>query len=62
MAKEEIIRIVKDKDDFKNVIEIKENASGVPAISVKVRSDGSAKDAGDEALKEYKRMKGELAK
>jgi len=62
MAKEEVIRIIKSKDDFKTVVEIKENASGVPAISVKVRSDVSAKDAGTEALAEYKRMKGELTK
>jgi len=54
------IKIVKEKDDFSNVIEIKENAKGEPQISVKVRSDVDAKTAGNSAIAEYNRIKKEL--
>ncbi len=57
-----ILKIVKDKDDFANVVEIKANAKGEPHLSVKTRSDVSAKDAGDRALVEYKRIRRELLK
>lgn len=62
MTDESILKIVKDKDDFANVVEIKENAKGEAQVSVKTRSDVSAKDAGDRALVEYKRILKELAK
>ena len=51
------IKIVKDKDDFTNVVEIKENAKGEPQVSVKVRNDANVKEAGDKALEEYTRLK-----
>lgn len=62
MSKEEILRIIKDKDDFKNVVEIKENAKGEPSVSVKVRDDGTVKEAVDLAVVGYKHAKEELAK
>lgn len=62
MVNEEILKIIKDKDDFKNVVEIKENAKGEPSVSVKVRGDGTAREAVDEAIKEYKHAKEELSK
>ena len=58
---ESILKIVKDKDDWKYTIEIKENAKGEAQVSVKVRSDSSVKDAGNEAFAEYTRIKKELA-
>ena len=58
----QILEIVKDKDDFAHVVEIKENAKGEPQISVKSRSDLSAKEAGDSALTEYKRIREEILK
>jgi len=58
----ETIEIIKQKEDWKFSVEIKENAKGEPAITVKSRSDGTAKDAGDEALAEYNRLKAELIK
>lgn len=58
----QILEIVKDKDDFKNVVEIKENAKGEPSVSVKVRSDGTANETVDAAIVAYKHAKEELAK
>jgi len=59
---ESILRIIKDKDDFTNIVEIKDNAKGEPQVTVKTRSDLSAKECGDRALTEYKRVKKELRK
>ncbi len=59
---QQILKIIKDKDDFKNVVEIKENAKGEPSVSVKIRGDGTGREAVDEAIKEYKHAKEELAK
>ena len=56
----QILEIVKNKDDFANVVEISENAKGEVQISVKVRSDSDVNAAGDAALQEYKRLKKEL--
>lgn len=58
----QILEILKQKDDWKFTVEIKENAKGEPAVTVKTRSDTTAKDAGEEAIKEYNRIKGELKK
>lgn len=55
--KQEILKILKDKDDWKHTVEIKENAKGEPQITVKSRSDVSAEDAGSVALAEYKRIR-----
>ena len=59
---EDILRIIKQKEDWKFSVEIKENSKGEPAIMVKTKSDDTVKDAGDEALKEYNRLKVELQK
>ncbi len=58
----ETLEIIKQKEDWKFSVEIKENAKGEPAITVKSRSDGTATQAGNEALAEYNRLKGELSK
>ena len=58
----QILEIIKGKDDYKNVVEIKETAKGDPIVSVKVRGDGTTEEVGNEAIKEYKRAKQELAK
>ncbi len=59
----EIIEIVKPHDHHKYVVEIKEPAEkGQVQISVKARSDISAKEAGMVALAEYKRLKTEVTK
>ena len=47
---------------YKFSVEIKQTAKGDPIVTIKSKSDESAKEAGDEALKEYKRIKEELAK
>lgn len=62
MTDESILKIVKDKDDWKYTVEIKENAKGEPQVSVKTRSDSSVKEAGNEAFAEYNRIKKELKK
>ena len=60
---EQILKIIKDKDDFKNVVEIKENAKGEASVSVKVRDDGTdPKGCVDSAIAAYKHAKEELAK
>ena len=58
----EVLQIIKEKDDYKNVIEIKQTDKLEPCVTVKIRSDGTAKEAGDMALAEYKRIIGELKK
>jgi len=58
----QILEIIKEKDDWKFTVEIKENAKGEAQVSVKTRSDGTAKEAGDQALAEYNRIKKELSK
>jgi len=59
---ESILKIVKDKEDFKFSVEIKDNAKGEPQVTVKTRGDISEKDAGSGALAEYKRLRKELDK
>lgn len=58
----QVLEIIKQKDDWKFSVEIKENAKGEPSITVKARSDDTAKETGDEALAEYNRLKKELVK
>ena len=58
----ETLEIIKQKDDWKHTVEIKQNAKGEPAVTVKSRSDSTAKEAGDEAIIEYNRIIGELKK
>jgi len=58
----ETLEIIKQKDDWKFTVEIKENAKGEPSVTVKSRSDEAAKNAGDEAITEYNRIRAELAK
>ena len=58
----ETLEIIKQKDDWKFTVEIKENAKGEPAVTVKSRSDSTAKDAGDEAIIEYNTIRGERKK
>lgn len=60
--RKDTLEIIKSKDDWKFSVEIKENSKGEPAITVKTKSDDNAKNAGDEALKEYNRIKKELTK
>ena len=57
----ETLEIIKQKDDWKFTVEIKENAKGEPSVTVKSRSDEAAKNAGDEALAEYNRLRKELS-
>ena len=58
----QILEIIKEKDTYKISVEISENSKQEPSITVKVHTDESCKDAVDEALREYKRAKGELSK
>ncbi len=56
----EVLEIVKQKDDYRVSIEISENAKQEPQVTVKVRGDGSAEQAGKEAIAEYKRIREEM--
>ena len=58
----QILEIIKQHDDWEHSIEIKDNAKGEPQVTVKARSDSSAKDAGEKTLAEYKRIHDELKK
>ena len=57
----ETLEIIKQKDDWKFSVEIKQTAKGESCVTVKARSDGTATEAGNEALAEYNRLKAELA-
>ncbi len=59
---QQILKIIKDKDDYKNVVEIKENAKGEPTVSVKVRSDATANETVDRAIAAYNHAKEKLSK
>ena len=56
----QVLEIIKEKDTYKTSVEISENSKQEPSITIKVHTDGSAKEAVDEALKEYRRAKEEL--
>lgn len=58
----EIVQILKDKDHYKFSVEISENAKGEPQVTVKTHSEDNAKEAGEQALAEYNRIRKELAK
>ena len=58
----ETLQILKEKDVYQFTVEIKQTAKGDAQVSVKTRSDATAKEAGDMALAEYKRILGELKK
>jgi len=58
----ETLEIIKQKDDWKFTVEIKENAKGEPSVTVKSRSDSTAQEAGNEAIAEYNRILKELKK
>jgi transcriptional regulator of heat shock response len=53
---EQIVRVLKDKEDYQNIVEIKENAKGEPQVSVKVRRE-SLDEAITDALLGYKNTK-----
>ncbi len=56
MTPEQIVRILKDKEDYANVIEIKDNAKGEQIISVKVRDD-NAQAAIDRSIESYRKVR-----
>jgi len=58
----ETLEIIKQRDNYQFVVEIHQTAKGEPQVSVKTRSDNTAKEAGDMALAEYKRILKELKK
>lgn len=58
---EDTLRIIKPHDDWKYSVEIKENAKGEPAVTIKAKDDSIISNAGDLAIKEYHRVKKELA-
>ena len=58
----QVLEIIKEKDTYKVSVEISENSRQEPSITIKVHTDGSAKDAVDEALEQYRRAKDELKK
>ncbi len=58
---EQIIKIIKDKDDFENIVEIHENAKGEPQVSVKARGK-DAQEVVERALKSYNDTKKNLKK
>ncbi len=57
----EVIQVLKDKDDYANVIEIKDNAKGEPQVSVKARGEDMAETM-KRAIENYKKIQLELAK
>ncbi|MEK0338036.1 MAG: hypothetical protein QQN41_11440, partial [Nitrosopumilus sp.] len=57
---EDILRIVKQHDDWQNSVEIKENSKGEPAITIKTRSDGDLQDLIDLALAKYQSAKDKI--
>ena len=61
-TKKDIVQIIKSHDDWEYLIEIKDNAKGEPQVTIKARSDGEIKNAGETALAEYKRIHEELKK
>ena len=61
LSSEQIVKIIKDRDNYPNVIEIKETAKGEVQISVKVRDD-TLDDAVELAIDGYNRVKKGLKK
>ena len=54
---EDILRIIKQHDDWQNSVEIKETAKGDPCITIKTRSDGDLQELVELALAKYKAAK-----
>jgi len=57
---EEIIRVIKKRDEWRFTVEIKENVKGEPAVTVKTRDDDDITIAGNLVIKEYHRIKKEI--
>ena len=57
---EQIIKVLKDKDDYANVIEIKDNAKGEPQVSVKARGE-DMDETMKRAIDNYKKIQKELS-
>jgi len=57
---QETLKIIKDKDDYMNVVEIKDNAKGEPQVSVKARGEDMTETM-NRAIKNYKKIQKELA-
>ena len=57
----EILKIIKDKDDYANVVEIKNSAKGEVQISVKARGE-DIEETVKRAIENYKKIQLELAK
>ncbi len=57
----EILKVIKDKEDFGSVVEIKQNAKGETQVSVTVRDD-DIDVAIAKATEGYKKTQLELAK
>jgi len=50
---EDVLRIIKQHDDWQNSVEVKENSKGEPSLTIKTRSDGDLQDVVDLALEKY---------
>lgn len=59
---EDILKIIKQWDDWQFTVEIKDNAKGEPQVTVKTRSDATAENTGEEAIKECNRIRKALQK
>lgn len=57
---EDILRIIKQHDDWQHSVEVKDNAKGEPTLIVKTRGDGDLQDVIDVALEKYKAAKEKL--
>jgi len=57
---EDILRIIKQHDDWQNSVEIKETAKGDPCITIKTRSDGDLQELVELALAKFKAAKEKL--
>lgn len=57
---EDILRIIKQHDDWQNSVEIKETAKGDPCITIKTRSDGDLQELVELALAKFKTAKEKL--
>lgn len=61
-SREQILRILQEKDHYKFSVEISENAKGEPQVTVKTHSEDDVEEAGIQALKEYNRIRKELGR
>ena len=56
----DFLQIIKQHDDWKHSVEVRENAKGEPSLTVKTRGDGDLQDVVDIALAKYKAGKEKL--